>query len=256
MKNKLGLSKITLALILSGFSFMSFAAEVSNKTVDKEELSQIRLKIQKEKLNQEYEQEKLNKLRIQQEQSKIENQMISPSISGTKENYMEPTEEDRLSHEKEIPQNVGFIYKNDQTEASSPKSNNILDVLTSEGEPNPNASEGGEDLSKVLQKFDDLKKESDSTLKVATEYVVVKTLVGTELDMLSIYDGKKSAKVRFSYMHDDGIQKRKVISVVSVVEGKTFKVEDDIYKVESLDRDGVVIINTKNNEEIILTKNS
>lgn len=51
-------------------------------------------------------------------------------------------------------------------------------------------------------------------------------------------------------------KKRKVISVVSVVEGKTFKVEDDIYKVESLDRDGVVIINTKNNEEIILTKNS
>ena len=252
MKNKIGLSKIALALIISGLSFTTIAAE---KVVDKEELSQIRLKIQKEKLNQELEQEKLNKLRIKQEQDKIEEQISGVSSLIKQEDEMNPTEEERLAKEQNIPQNVGFIYKNDASESKQTKSNNILDALT--GEDTTNSSEDNpEDLSKVLQKFDDLKKESDSTLKMASEYVVLKTLVGTELDMLSIYDGKKSAKIRFSYLHDDGIQKRKVITVVNVVEGKTFKIEDDIYKVENLDNDGLVIVNTKTKEEIILTKNS
>lgn len=252
MKNKIGLSKIALALIISGLSFTTIAAE---KVVDKEELSQIRLKIQKEKLNQELEQEKLNKLRIKQEQDKIEEQISGGSSLIKQEDEMNPTEEERLAKEQNIPQNVGFIYKNDASASKQTKSNNILDALT--GEDTTNSSEDNpEDLSKVLQKFDDLKKESDSTLKMASEYVVLKTLVGTELDMLSIYDGKKSAKIRFSYLHDDGIQKRKVITVVNVVEGKTFKIEDDIYKVENLDNDGLVIVNTKTKEEIILTKNS
>lgn len=251
MKNKIGLSKIALALIISGLSFTTIAAE---KVVDKEELSQIRLKIQKEKLNQELEQEKLNKLRIKQEQGKIEDQINGGSALIKKEDEMKPNEEEILSREQNIPQNVGFIYKNEASTSKPQKSNNILDALTGEG--NTASEDNPDDLSKVLQKFDALKKESDSTLKMASEYVVVKTLVETELDMLSIYDGKKSAKIRFAYLHDDGIQKRKVITVVNVVEGKTFKIEDDIYKVENLDSDGLVILNTKTKEEIILTKNS
>lgn len=251
MKNKIGLSKIALALIISGLSFTTIAAE---KVVDKEELSQIRLKIQKEKLNQELEQEKLNKLRIKQEQGKIEDQINGGSALIKQEDEMKPTEEEILSREQNIPQNVGFIYKNEASTSKPQQSNNILDALTGEG--NTASEDNPDDLSKVLQKFDDLKKESDSTLKMASEYVVVKTLVETELDMLSIYDGKKSAKIRFAYLHDDGIQKRKVITVVNVVEGKTFKIEDDIYKVENLDSDGLVILNTKTKKEIILTKNS
>lgn len=241
MKKKSNLSKITLALVLSGMSFMTVAN--SNIDLDKDKLSQIRMKIQEETLNQELEQGKLNKLRIQQEQSKIKNEINGGSIQ-LKEDNMNPKEEDILSKENNLPQNVGFIYKSQQIE----NSNNVLEELN--GKNNP------DELSNILQKFDDLKKESDVTLKSATEYKVVKTLVETELDMLSIYDGKKSAKIRFSYIHDDGTQKRKVITVINATEGKSFKVEDDIYKIENIDSDGIVIRNSKNKEEIILTKNS
>jgi Tfp pilus assembly major pilin PilA len=255
MKNKIGLSKIALALIISGLSFITIADEKAvEKIVDKEELSQIRLKIQKEKLNQEYEQEKLNKLRIKQEQNKIEDQITGQPINSKQDEAMKPTEEDILSKEQGIQQNVGFVYKTGESDNKVKESNNILDSLT--GNNSEGDQENPDNLAKVLQKFDELKKESDITLKVANEYVVVKSLVSTELDMLSIYDGKKSAKVRFAYLHDDGIQKRKVITVVSIVEGKTFKIEEDIYKVEKLDSDGLVILNTKTKEEIILTKNS
>lgn len=245
MKNKNMLNKIALGLIISGLSFTTFAAsEVKN---EKEELSKIRISIQKEKLNQEYEQEKLNKLRIQQEQSKIENNN-SIGLGAVKIDEMSPTEEARIAKDNNIPQNVGFIYKNDSSEN---KSNKVLNELNGEMKDS-----SPEELSKVLQKFDELKKESDSAVKETGKYVVVKTLVSTDLDMLSIYDGNKNAKVRFSYIHDDGIQKKKVITVVNVTDGKTFKVDDDIYNVINLDSDGLVIVNTKTKEEIILTKNN
>lgn len=245
MKTKSNLSKITLALILSGMSFMAFAN--SNIDLDKDKLSQIRMKIQEETLNQELEQGKLNKLRIQQEQSKIKNEINGGSIQ-LKEDNMNPKEEDILSKENNLPQNVGFIYKSQLIEKEN--STNRLDNL------NDVKNNNSDEISNILQKFDDLKKESDVTLKSATEYKIVKTLIQTELDMLSIYDENKSAKIRFSYIHDDGIQKRKVITVINATEGKSFKVEDDIYKVENIDSDGIVIRNMNNKEEIILTKNS
>lgn len=247
MKIKSKLSKISLALLLSGVSVVTFAN--TNVDIDKDKLSQIRMKIQEETLNQELEQGRLNKLRIQQEQNKIKNEMNSGgSTINTKNDYMKPTEEAILSKKDGIPQNVGFVYKNQIVEPKNTTNTNNTSNDRKSGNP--------DEISNILKKFDDLKKESDNTLKVATEYVVLKTLLDTELDMLSIYDGNKSAKLRFSYLHDDGIQKRKVITVVSVSEGKTFKVENDIYKVDNIDSDGIVIHNTKSKEEIILTKNS
>lgn len=255
MKIKSNLSKIALALLLSGLSYTTFA----NVDIDKDKLSLIRMKIQEESLNQELEQGKLNKLRIQQEQNKIKNEMNgltgssnNANIINGREDHMKPTEEDILSKQGQIPQNVGFVYKNQIIDAIEKKDipKNMLDALNSSKSDDP------AEISNILKKFDELKKESDSTIKVVKEYVIVKTLVDSELDMLSIYDGSKSAKLKFSYMHDDGTQKRKVVTIVNVSEGKTFKVEDDIYKVEKIDSDGLVIQNTKSEEYIILTKNS
>lgn len=252
MKIKSNLSKITIALLLSGLSYTTFA----NVDIDKDKLSLIRMQIQEESLNQELEQGKLNKLRIQQEQNKIKNEMngvtVNNNIINGKEDYMKPTEEDILSKQGGIPQNVGFVYKQNQVNSIEKKEvpKNMLDSLNSSKSNDP------AEISNILKKFDELKKESDSTIQVVKEYVIVKTLIDSELDMLSIYDGNKSAKLKFSYMHDDGTQKRKVITIVNVSEGKTFKVEDDIYKVDKIDSDGIVIQNTKSSEYIILTKNS
>jgi len=252
---------LAIALSLT-FSINSFAAEAAKNEIKKEDLSQVRMQIQKEKLEQDLEKEKLGKLRLKAEQTKLTDQINGVGVTGTAVDanmpiVSQPSEEEKLAKDKDIPQNVGFIYKSDKAaeEAAtvqSKKSNNILDALTGK-EANNN---GNDDLSKVLEKFDQLKKESDSTLKATTEYVVTKTLLSTELGMLSIFDEKKTASIRFTYLIDDGIQKKKVINVITVNEGKVFKVEDDTYKVNRIDSDGLVIENLKTKEDIIITKNN
>ncbi len=269
---KLNGISIALAAVLGiVFSTTTFAAEKDvkqevQKEVKKEDLSQKRMEIQKEKLDQELEKERLTKLRIKADQAKVLDQIngVGTGPSGNSNDAYMPqvpkaTEEDRIATEGGIPQNVGYIYRSDATDVtssgSSKKSNNILDTLTGKKGTNTNV-EGKDELSKVLEKFDEYKKVSDSKVKVMNEYVVKKTLLDTQLDMLSIFDDSKTAKLRFSYLHDDGIQKKKVISIVSVREGKVFKVEDDTFKVDKIDSDGLVIVNLKTQEESIITKNN
>lgn len=271
---KLNGISIALAAVLGlVFSTTTFAAEKDTKQeipkeVKKEDLSQKRMEIQKEKLEQELEKEKLTKLRIKADQAKILDQIngVGTGPSGSSNDAYMPqvpraTDEDRIATEGGIPQNVGYIYRSDavdtSTNQSGKKSNNILDTLTGKkGKSDSTDIDGKDELSKVLEKFDEYKKVSDSKVKVMSEYVVKKTLLDTQLDMLSIFDDSKTAKLRFSYLHDDGIQKKKVISIVSVREGKVFKVEDDTFKVDKIDSDGLVIVNLKTQEESIITKNN
>lgn len=268
---KLNGISVALAMVMSMvFCSGSFAADTAKtdkdaKTEDvkKEDLSQYRMRIQKEKLEQEFEREKLGKLKIKAEQAKIEDQINGVSTTGAATdanmpNAMTPSEEEKIATAKGIPQNVGFIYKNDAetVQTQSKKPNNILDALTGKGDKDKSNTEGSDDVSAVLKKFDLLKKESDTTVKSMSEYVVTKTLLETKLDMLSIFDENKTAKLRFVYLHDDGIQKKKVITVVTVNEGKVFNVEDDTYKIDKIDSDGLVIVNIKTKEETIITKNN
>lgn len=272
---KINKSKLAILIGLSVLSINVFAANTMNtnsntiggavapveKDISSDDLSKIRMKIQQTKLEQQLEQEKTNKLRAVSEQMKIQDSVDGSGSKGVVNNSplpddMRATEEQRLSDEQNINQNVGFIYKSDAVSDSLGKkskgSNSIIDALTSDKD---NSNEKTDELSKVLKKFDDLKKEADTTVKTVNEYVVKKTFLGADITMLSIFDGTKSAKIKFTYLIDDGIQKKKVGNVISVEEGKSFKVEDDNFNVQAIDKDGVVIVNTTTKEDMILTRN-
>ena len=272
---KINKSKLAILVGLSVLSINVFAANTMNtnsntiggavapveKDISSDDLSKIRMKIQQTKLEQQLEQEKTNKLRAVSEQMKIQDSVDGSGSKGVVNNSplpddMRATEEQRLSDEQNINQNVGFIYKSDAVSDSLGKkskgSNSIIDALTSDKD---NSNEKTDELSKVLKKFDDLKKEADTTVKTVNEYVVKKTFLGADITMLSIFDGTKSAKIKFTYLIDDGIQKKKVGNVISVEEGKSFKVEDDNFNVQAIDKDGVVIVNTTTKEDMILTRN-
>lgn len=272
---KINKSKLAILIGLSVLSINVFAANTMNtnsntiggavapveKDISSDDLSKIRMKIQQTKLEQQLEQEKTNKLRAVSEQMKIQDSVDGTGSKGVVNNSplpddMRATEEQRLSDEQNINQNVGFIYKSDAGSDSLGKkskgSNSIIDALTSDKD---NSNEKTDELSKVLKKFDDLKKEADTTVKTVNEYVVKKTFLGADITMLSIFDGTKSAKIKFTYLIDDGIQKKKVGNVISVEEGKSFKVEDDNFNVQAIDKDGVVIVNTTTKEDMILTRN-
>lgn len=272
---KINKSKLAILIGLSVLSINVFAANTMNtnsntiggavapveKDISSDDLSKIRMKIQQTKLEQQLEQEKTNKLRAVSEQMKIQDSVDGSGSKGVVNNSplpddMRATEEQRLSDEQNINQNVGFIYKSDAGSDSLGKkskgSNSIIDALTSDKD---NSNEKTDELSKVLKKFDDLKKEADTTVKTVNEYVVKKTFLGADITMLSIFDGTKSAKIKFTYLIDDGIQKKKVGNVISVEEGKSFKVEDDNFNVQAIDKDGVVIVNTTTKEDMILTRN-
>lgn len=257
-------TKLAILIGLSVLAFNSFANENMaahvEKSVTTEDLSQIRMKIQKEKLEQQWEQERLNKLRSKAEQAKIQEQMNGTNTSVRIGNSnlpqdMRANEEDRLARDQGLKQNVGFVYQSDlqnnNSNQDNNKSNSIIDALT--GNQN-NSGSNPDELSRVLQKFDDLKKEADVSSKSVSEYVVTKTFLGADISMLSIFDTEKSAKLKFTYMHDDGIQKKKISSIVTAYEGKTFTIENDQYKVDTIDKDGVAILNTTTNEKMILTR--
>lgn len=264
MDNGFKLNGISIALIaaLSIFSASTFAADkAAAQTPKKEDLSDIRMQIQKEKLEQELEKEKLNKLRLKAEQVKVEDEIngVSSSSANGEVNMPQinqPTEEEKLSKQNGISQPVGFIYTQEPviTTTDKKKSSNILDALT--GKSGQVESEGSDELSKVLKKFDQLKKETDKPAALATEYTITKSLIETQLEMLSIFGDDKTAKIKFVYLTDDGIQKKKVANIVSVKEGRVFNVEDDTFKVDTIDGDGLVLINMKTKEQKIITKNN
>jgi len=205
MDNGFKLNGISIALIaaLSLFSATTFAAsKAETDTPKKEDLSDIRMQIQKEKLQQELEKEKLSKLRLKAEQVKVEDEIngVSSSAANGEVNMPQinqPTEEERLSTQNGISQPVGFIYSQEPviTTTTKKKSNNILDALTGESEHSD--TEGADELSKVLKKFDQLKKETDKPAALATEYTLTKSLIETQLEMLSIFGDDKSAKIKF-----------------------------------------------------------
>jgi hypothetical protein len=267
MDNSFKLNGISLAIItaLSLFSVSSFAAEKAvDKAPTKEGLSEIRMQIQQEKLQQELESERLKKLRMKAEQVKVEdeiNGVSTTSVNGEANmpQITQPTEEERISTQNGISQPVGFIYTKDEVTTTAPskkKSNNILDALTGKESNNEAEPEGADELSKVLQKFDQMKKETDKPAALKVDYVMTKTLVETQLDMLSIFGEDKSAKIKFVYLTDDGIQKKRVANIVNVKEGRVFNVEDDTFKVDKIDGDGLVLVNMKTKEEKIITKNN
>lgn len=266
MDNGFKLNGISIALIaaLSLFSATTFAADkAAAQTPKKEDLSDIRMQIQKEKLEQELEKEKLSKLRLKAEQVKVEDEIngVSSSAANGEVNMPQinqPTEEERLSTQNGISQPVGFIYSQEPviTTTDKKKSNNILDALTGNSEHSEGETEGADELSKVLKKFDQLKKETDKPAALATEYTLTKSLIETQLEMLSIFGDDKTAKIKFVYLTDDGIQKKKVANIVSVKEGRVFNVEDDTFKVDTIDGDGLVLINMKTKEQKIITKNN
>lgn len=222
------------------------------------------MQIQKEKLEQELEKEKLNKLRIKADQVKVEDEIngVSNSVANGEVNMPQinqPTEEERLSTQNGISQPVGFIYSKDAivTDPSEKKkSNNILDALTGGHDHEDSETDGADELSKVLKKFDQLKKETDKPASLQQEFTLTKKLVETQLDMLSIFGEDKSAKVKFVYLIDDGIQKKRVANIISVKEGRVFNVEDDTFKVDTIDGDGLVLIDMKTKEQKIITKNN
>lgn len=266
MDNGFKLNGISIALIaaLSLFSATTFAANKADAdTPKKEDLSDIRMQIQKEKLQQELEKEKLSKLRLKAEQVKVEDEIngVSSSAANGEVNMPQinqPTEEEKLSTQNGISQPVGFIYNQTPviTTTDKKKSNNILDALTGKSDHAEGDTEGADELSKVLKKFDQLKKETDKPAALVTEYTLTKSLIETQLEMLSIFGDDKSAKIKFVYLTDDGIQKKKVANIVSVKEGRVFNVEDDTFKVDTIDSDGLVLINMKTKEQKIITKNN
>ena len=260
---KIKRTKLAIVIGLSIMAFNAFAEEntANNNTpeqkISTEELSKIRMQIKKEQLSQELDSQILNRVRIQSEKTKIEDQLDGGSSLKNGANVpedMKATEEDRLTEKANAQQNVGFVYKSDEVkdDDTSKKGNSIIDALT--GKPTT-SEESSDELSKVLKKFDDLKKEADTSVKTANEYVVTKTFLGADITMLYIFDGVKNAKVKFTYLQDDGIQKTKIGNVVSLQEGKIFNVENDSFKVNTIDKDGVVLLNNTTQEEIIITKN-
>lgn len=269
MDNSFKLNGISVALIaaLSIFSATTFAADkAAAETPKKEDLSDIRMQIQKEKLQQELEKEKLSKLRLKAEQVKVEDEIngVSSSVAGevNMPQINQPTEEERLSNQNGIAQPVGFIYSKDVDVITNKpdekkKSTNILDALTGKSDAKAESdTEGADELSKVLKKFDQLKKETDKPASLQPEFTLTKTLVETQLEMLSIFGEDKTAKIKFVYLTDDGIQKKRVANIISVKEGRVFNVEDDTFKVDTIDGDGLVLINMKTKEQKIITKNN
>ena len=76
-----------------------------------------------------------------------------------------------------------------------------------------------------------------------------------ELDGLSIYDdSQKSAKLKFTYLINEGANQKRVSSKVDIKENANFKVQGDSYKVVQIRNDGVTIQNTISHKNIDLTR--
>lgn len=157
---------------------------------------------------------------------------------------MSPSEEQRIADEQGINQDVGFVYKGDAKKEKITEENS--------------------EINKVLSEFNELKKKVEQSDKDAISAQVpanarpqisIRTLESVELDGLSIYDdSQKSAKLKFTYLINEGANQKRVSSKVDIKENANFKVQGDSYKVVQIRNDGVTIQNTISHKNIDLTR--
>jgi opacity protein-like surface antigen len=190
--------------------------------------------------------QQLNLLKTKQQIQQLseDSDFSSGSTVGSNSNApkMSPSEEQRIAEEQGIQQEVGFVYKADAKKAKITEENT--------------------EINKVLSEFNDLKKKMEKNEQEATQVPVnarpqisIRSLESVELDGLSIYDeSEKSAKIKFTYLINDGPNQKRVVSKVDIKENGTFKVQGDSYKVLQIRNDGVSIQNTVTQKNIELAR--
>jgi len=190
--------------------------------------------------------QKLNLLKTNQQIQQLseDSDFSSGGSVGSNSNApkMSPSEEQRIAEEQGIQQEVGFVYKGDAKKAKITEENT--------------------EISKVLSEFNDLKKKVEKNDQEANQVpanarpqISIRSLESVELDGLSIYDdSQKSAKIKFTYLINEGASQKRVVSKVDIKENGTFKVQGDSYKVLQIRNDGVSLQNTITQKNIELTR--
>lgn len=208
------------------------------ETIDNNELSRISMETKKLEKQNQVAASQLNLLKTQKEIEALQDEQGNGGSVSAKNN-MRANEEQRLSEEQDIPQEVGFVYKNDKKSK-----------LTDENS----------EVNTILKEFQDLKKtvadkEKEQQAQAIKPMIAIRSLESVDLDRLSVYgDSQKSARLKFIYLITDGPTQKRVSNKVDVKEGGEFKVQGDTYKVVQINTDGITIQNTISKKNIDLTR--
>lgn len=212
----------------------------NSSVITNNDLSKITMEQKKLEKENAVAQSKLSLLKTQQEIMKVKEETGDGGFSGGP-NEMKASDEQRLSEEQGIPQNVGFIYKNDKK---------------------AKLTEENSEMNTILQEFNALKqsvaekdKKEQEQQEAAKQMVSIKSLESVEIDRLSIYgEVQKSARLRFVYLITEGPTQKRVATKVDVKEGSEFKVQGDTYKVVQIGTEGITIQNTVSKKNIDLAR--
>lgn len=213
-------------------------SNTNTKPIDNNELSKISM--QKRKLDQENQvaTSELTLLKTQKEIQTLKDDQEN-GVSMSSKNGMRANEEQQLSEEQGIPQDVGFIYKNDKK---------------------AKLTEQNSEVNTILKEFQDLKKsvqekEKEQQAQAIKPMIAIRSLESVDLDRLSVYgESQKSARLKFIYLVTDGPTQKRISNKVDVKEGAEFKVQGDSYKVIQINTDGLTIQNTISKKNIELTR--
>lgn len=262
--NKLMLS-LLLVTTTAPISQFSFAEENDSVAVENKEMSEIRTDIAKKKLENDFYAEELNLLQKKKNIEKIKWELNSETSSFNKDfevkNLAEPFEEDILSYGLEN-QEVGFVYQEDfekeeekdkeviSEEDINNKINNIVADVMAEKEKDFEAKKL--ELEQQIQQLTEqqtMQMQNDVMLENKEEFVVKEILV---TNFLQIGKSKKATlKIEYqNYLNNMpakiGYEDRKI------EDGQVFDLFDNTYKVLSLEKGKLKLLNITENTEMLV----
>lgn len=250
-----------LAIIVSGVLAASAANAAEQGSINKE-LSETRANISAQILQNKLFDAELEGLKKQQEIKEIRNALEGnvnvPVV--TKETTQkintfqfdeELNNEDILSVDNEWEQNVGFIYQ-DTLDISGSTTASPIGSLT-ETSTSADDSLLSDMLASAIEDA-----EAEAATEGETEEFVqtnVFKLTAIDINKLVVKDEYKSAELKVSYITDNGFQKIRGAKITKAEIGKIFDVKgEESFKVKNISKQGVTLVNLKNNKEIFVSK--
>lgn len=253
-------NKLVTALIVSAMFSGSAIAASEGKSVN-QELSDVRVKISKQMLENKLYQAQLDGLQKQKEIQGIKDSLdgVSSTSSGrgVKNEVVAEDhtfkfneaihEEDILSEGNNWKQSVGFIYQDDLDigGSGSISIDSPIDELTN--------FETDLDFEKMLKEVaNESGSDNDEDENVQGESLSNVNdfkLISVELSKLNIYEDKRKGSVKVNYITNNGYQKIRGSKIVNVVEGSSFNIKGKAYfEILSINDTGIEYKNIKTGE--------
>jgi len=260
-----------VAALIIGATFSGASIAADNGRSVNQELSDQRVKISKQMLQNKLYQAQLDGLQKQQEIKTIQDSLNGESSTSSGPSIVESAvqedhsfkfneslnEEDILSEGNNWKQSVGFIYQDDLDIGSSSGGGMMGNSAISDLTDSSQDLDFEEMLKQVASEAkteitgDEAVDAASGDLNSVNDF----KLIGVELSKLNIYEDEKKASLKVSYITNNGYQKIRGSKIVSVVEGSTFNVKGKVsFKVLSINDNGIEFENLTSGKKEKATK--